>query len=136
MVKKKSKEVEEEIINIAVKVILLVKHKNLSRADIIPLKEKITELCNYFIHCIKFVFDYIPGPEEKTHILATALVEESIKLFQKHLSPKNLLKYTELCNYITSTRTLDLLLLEPQLKPSRDDWSFIMSKVLAIMDVL
>jgi len=104
--KKKAIEVENNIIRVAVKVILLWKNKDLTTQDIAATVPKVKALWSDVIDCCEMSFAYDPAKIKETGVdLSVAFTE----LLKANVTEKTLLRMTSTIAYITDKEVLDVL---------------------------
>jgi len=121
--KKKSNEVEELIIKISVKVVVLVRNKVLTRDDLNLCKNDIKSSCDLLAHYASFPFEY--SVENLKNRLQT-VCDGLFVILQYHLTDKNKDKLKELISFLLSEQMLDTLYKNPDLKDLRKDLTYLM----------
>jgi len=133
--KKKGKEVEEEIIRIGVKVILLVNNNDIKPEELKKHKNSLYRVCSIYAHCCTFAYEY-SAESIQTH--TTAFVEETSKTLSPYLTPKNVTAYHRLQTYITSSPILDHFYKseDPEIKLLRKQWYDLAKRVMSILSTI
>eukprot|EP01124_Arcella_intermedia_P012467 TRINITY_DN18805_c0_g1_i1.p1 TRINITY_DN18805_c0_g1~~TRINITY_DN18805_c0_g1_i1.p1 ORF type:complete len:319 (-),score=84.50 TRINITY_DN18805_c0_g1_i1:13-969(-) len=134
--KKKAKEVEETIIKIGLKVILLAKNKDLTLADLRMHKEAIKSVCEVMAHQIVFQFEYEPGPNGKVQQAFNDTAIQIATSLEKYISPKNMTRYHDLRKYLTSGPIIDALYQDPKFKEQRKNWNYLTKNILYILNLI
>jgi len=124
--KKKGKEVEELLIRLGVKIILLSKNKDLTLEDLARHRTALKGLCDLMSHHSQFSFEY-------SHVLLqnqmNLLVNDMTKTLSRCLSPKNIARVTELHTYLSSAPILDTLFIDPNMRSLKKDWHYLMKNL-------
>lgn len=131
--KKKSKEIEEEIIRLGVKVLLLISNKELPLDELKKHKHTVLPLFDTLMHYYTFSYEY-SAENIQTH--TAKLVEESTKTLAPFFSEKNVEAYKELQKYLTSTRFLDYFYTTEDngVKDMRKQWYDIIKRAKYIVE--
>jgi len=129
--KKKGKEIEEEIMRLGVKILLLLTNKELSLEELKKHKNTILNLFGVFSHFYTFSYEY-NAESIQTH--TAKLVEESTKTFSPFFTDKNLTAYKSLQEYLTSTRFLDYMYTCEDLNDIRKQWYEIINRAKFIVE--
>jgi len=131
--KKKATEIEEIIIKIGVKVVLLVKNNLLTKDDFAFCKTDLKNCCDSLAHAAAFTFEYsVPTLQEKLKIL----IDGILVMLQYHLTEKNKQILRDLADYLTSERVLDTLYKHQDFKQDKKEWTYLMKNTSAKLDIL
>jgi len=130
--KKKGKEIEEEILRLGVKILLLITNKELSVEEVRKHKGTVLQIFTVLSNFYTFAYEY-NAESIQTH--TSKLVEETTKTFAPFFSDKNVAAYKDLQGYITSTRFLDYFYTSEETKEYRKQWYEIIKRGKFIMEV-
>jgi len=131
--KKKALEIEELIIKIGVKIVLLARNNILTVEDLKLCKNDLKSCCDLLVHSVAFTFEY------SAESLAGKLIplsEGIMVMLQYHLTEKNKSKLKELISYLLSEPILDTLYKHPDMKEARKDLTYLMKNTSAKLDVV
>jgi len=130
--KKKAKEVEELLIRLGVKIILLAKSKEITLSDLARHKMSIKSVCDLMSNYSQFTFEY-------THVTLQnrikSLVDDISKTLSRVFSPKNMTRFAELHTYLSSAPILDMLFTDPNMKPLKNEWHYLVKNVSSQLDI-
>jgi len=130
--KKKAKEVEESIIRLGVKIILLAKSKEITISDLTRHKMSIKSVCDLMTNYTQFTFEY-------THVTLQnqikLLVDDISKTLSRYFSPKNMTRFTELQTYLSSAPILDMLFTDPNMRALKNEWHYLVKNVSSQLDL-
>jgi len=129
--KKKAKEVEELLIRLGVKIILLAKNKEITLEDLARHKKSIKSVCDLMSHHSQFTFDYSHVSLQNQIKL---LVDDITKTLSRCFSPKNMSRFAELHTYLSSAHVLDKLFIDPNMRGLKKEWHYLMKNVSSQLD--
>jgi len=131
MEKKKAKEVEDLLIRLGVKIILLAKNKDLTLQDLTHHRTSIKGVCDLMAHHSQFAFEYTSASIQNQMAI---LVEDVKKTLKNFLSPKNMTRFIELNTYLSSSPILDMLFLDPSMREWKKEWHYLMKNISTRLD--
>jgi len=131
--KKKALEIEELIIKLGVKIVLLTRNNLLTVEDLKLCKTDLKMCCDLISHSAAFTYEYSADTlAKKLHPLSEGI----LVMLQYHLSDKNKSKVTELISYLLSEPVLDTLYKHQDLKEARKDMTYLMKNISARLDTI
>jgi len=133
MVKKKALEIEELIIKLGVKIVLLTRNNLLTVDDLKLCKNDLKMCCDLIAHAAAFTYEY------SADSLANRLLplsEGILVMLQYHLSDKNKSKLKELISFLLSEQILDTLYKHQDMKEARKDLTYLMKNTSARLDTI
>jgi len=131
--KKKALEIEEMIIKIGVKIVLLVRNNILTVEDLKLCKSDLKSCCDLLSHSVTFTYEY---SAESLAGKLIPLTEGIMVMLQYHLTEKNKNKLKELISYLLSEPLMDTLYKNPDMKEARKDLTYLMKNTSARLDIL
>jgi len=124
--KPRAKEVENDIIRMGVKFILLFRNEDITLTDLNALKprvQKLWHLAQDYAYIINF--DYNAANLQEAGVLVFEMLSQ---LLSQHISKKNLDKLNELHALLFSIRVLDHLFGAEEMKPKRKELAEILER--------
>jgi len=123
--------VEELLIRLGVKIILLAKNKEITLEDLARHKKSIKSVCDLMSHHSQFTFDYSHVSLQNQMKL---LVDDIAKTLSRCFSPKNMSRFAELHTYLSSAPVLDMLFIDPNMRGLKKEWHYLMKNVSSQLD--